>query len=84
VDVYTVVTESVLLYLEPDHKIKNVARLIAWFTLPALDQIKRNLDNPDSISFIWRKVDEYDALEFKMIMQNANECVNLIVKHLKK
>jgi hypothetical protein len=84
VDVYTVVTESVLLYLEPDHKIKNVARLIAWFTLPALEQIKRNLDNPDSISFIWRKVDDYDALEFKMIMQNANECVNLIVKHLKK
>jgi hypothetical protein len=84
VDVYTVVTESVLLYLEPDHKIKNVARLVAWFTLPALEQIKRNLDNPDSISFIWRKVDDYDALEFKMIMQNANECVNLIVKHLKK
>lgn len=81
---YTVVTESVLLYLEPDHKIKNVARLVAWFTLPALEQIKRNLDNPDSISFIWRKVDDFDALEFKMIMQNANECVNLIVKHLKK
>ncbi len=81
---YTVVTESVLLYLEPDHKIKNVARLVAWFTLPALEQIKRNLDNPDSISFIWRKVDDYDALEFKMLMQNSNECVNLIVKYLKR
>jgi hypothetical protein len=85
VDVYTIVTESVLLYLEPDNKIKNVARLAAWFTLPALEQIKRNLDNPDSISFIWRRVDDSpEALEFKMIMQNANECVNLIVKHLKK
>ena len=82
---YTVVTESILLYLEPDHKIKNVARLIAWFTLPALEQIKRNLDNPDSISFIWRKVEDSDhQLEFKMVMQNANECVNLIVKHLKR
>ena len=37
IDVYTVVTESTLLYLEPDHKIKNVTRLIAWFTLPSLD-----------------------------------------------
>ena len=84
-DVYTVVTESILLYLEPDHKIKNVARLIAWFTLPALEQIKRNLDNPDSISFIWRKVEDMDnQLEFRMMMQNANECVNLIVKHLKR
>ena len=84
IDVYTVVTEQVLLYLEPDHKIKNVARLVAWFTLPALEQIKRNLDNPDSISFIWRKIDDLDSLEFKMIMQNANECVNLVVKQLKK
>lgn len=68
IDVYTVVTESVLLYLEPDHKIKNVARLVAWFTLPALELIKRNLDNPDSISFIWRRVEDYDPLEFQMIM----------------
>lgn len=37
IDVYTVVTESILLYLEPDHKIKNVTRLIAWFTLPSLE-----------------------------------------------
>jgi hypothetical protein len=78
------VTESVLLYLEPDHKIKNVARLVAWFTLPALEQIRRNLDNPDSIAFIWRKLEDADALEFKMLMQNANECVNLLVKHLKR
>jgi hypothetical protein len=79
------VTDSVLLYLEPDHKIKNVAKLIAWFSLPALEQIKRNLDNPDSISFIWRQVDTTaKQLEFRMIMQNANECVNMIVKHLKK
>jgi hypothetical protein len=37
IDAYTVVTESILLQLEPDHKIKNVARLIAWFTLPSLE-----------------------------------------------
>ena len=47
IDRYTVVTESILLYLEADHKIKNVARLIAWFTLPSLEQIKRNMDNTD-------------------------------------
>jgi hypothetical protein len=36
-DLYTIVTESLLLYLEVDNKIKNVARLIGWFTLPALE-----------------------------------------------
>lgn len=58
IDIYTVVTESILLYLEADHKIKNVARLIAWFTLPSLEQIKRNMDNTDQISFIFRKLED--------------------------
>jgi hypothetical protein len=84
IDIYVVVTESVFLVLEPDHKIKNVARLVAWATLPALEQIRRNLDNPDSITFIWRKIDEKDPWNLSVVMQNANECVNLIVKHLKR
>lgn len=83
IDVYTVVTESILLYLEPDHKIKNVARLIAWFTLPSLEQVKRNMENLDSISFIWRKLEDTQQLEHKMLMQNSTDCLNLIVKNLK-
>lgn len=63
IDVYTVVTESILLYLEPDQKIKNVARLIAWFTLPTLEQIKRNMDSPNSLSFIWRKLEDAGAAD---------------------
>jgi len=57
------VTESILLYLEPDQKIKNVARLIAWFTLPTLEQIKRNMDSPNSLSFIWRKLEDAGAAD---------------------
>ena len=56
-------TESILLYLEPDQKIKNVARLIAWFTLPTLEQIKRNMDSPNSLSFIWRKLEDAGAAD---------------------
>jgi hypothetical protein len=36
-DILLVVTENVFLVLEPDHKIKNVARLMAWASLPALE-----------------------------------------------
>ena len=71
IDVFTVVTESILLFLEPDQKVKNVARLVAWFTLPSLEQIKRNMENPRNISFIWRKIEDSAGdhqLEFKMIM----------------
>ncbi len=73
IDVFTVVTESLLLYLEQDHKIKNVARLIAWFTLPALEQMKRHMDNPDMISFIWRKTEDTgdNQQEFRMVMKNS-------------
>jgi hypothetical protein len=46
-----------ILYLEPDHKLKNVSLLLGWFSIPALEQIKRNFDNPDNITFIWREVD---------------------------
>jgi hypothetical protein len=86
IDVFTVVTESILLYLEPDHKIKNVARLIAWFTLPTLEQIKRNMDSPNSISFIWRRLEDASdqhQLEFKLQMQNSQDCIAMVVKHLK-
>lgn len=84
IDVFTVITESLLLILEPDPRIKNVARLIAWFTLPALEQIKRNMDSPRSISFIWRKLEDSDhQQEFKMQMQNSQDCIGLISKNLK-
>jgi hypothetical protein len=43
-DIFLVVTESVFLVLEPDHKIKNVARLVAWASLGALESIKRNME----------------------------------------
>jgi hypothetical protein len=60
---------------------KNVGKLIGWFSIAALEQVRRNLDNPDSVTFVWR---EGRVREFKMIMQNANDCVNLIVKQLKR
>jgi hypothetical protein len=80
------VTDQILLYLKPDEKLKNVSKLIGWFSLGALEQIKRNLDNPDTITFIWRSPtgNQEDRPHYRLIMQNANECVNLIVKALKK
>lgn len=82
---HIVVTESMVLYLEPDHKIKNVARLNAWFTLPALEQINRNMENPNSISFIWRKLEDSGdhQLEFKFVMKNSSDCINFLLAKFK-
>lgn len=42
-DVIVVVTDGFFLYLEPDQKIKSVARLLGWASLQSLEQIKRNV-----------------------------------------
>jgi hypothetical protein len=43
-DISLVVTESAILKLKTDTKIKNVAKLYAWACLPALEKIKHSLD----------------------------------------
>jgi hypothetical protein len=84
IDVFSVVTDNVFLLLEPDHKVKNVARLVAWATLPSLEQIKRHVNRPDSVTFIWRNIDDRRQWVLSLQMQNAHECITMIVKHLKK
>lgn len=47
IDIYLVVSETVLLVLKTDTKIKNVAKLLAWASLPALEKIKHSLESND-------------------------------------
>ena len=85
IDVYVVISESVFLVLEPDLKMKGVGKLVSWGTLPTIDNIKRNLDNPDFLTISWRKVDFKDPWILNILLpNNANDCVSLILKHLKK
>lgn len=82
-DLYIIITDSIILILDPDHKVKNAAKLLAWTTLPSLGEIKRNLDNPDIVNFVWRKVNEKDPWSLTVIMQNSQECLNQIMRNLK-
>lgn len=64
---------------------KGVGKLVSWGTLPTIDNIKRNLDNPDFLTISWRKVDFKDPWILNILLpNNANDCVNLILRHLKK
>lgn len=63
---------------------KGVGKLVSWGTLPTIDNIQRNLDNPDFLSISWRKVDHKEPWVLSILLpNNANDCVNLILKHLK-
>ena len=42
-DIYLVVTDHHLMMLKTDTNIKNVAKLLAWASLPALSKINNNL-----------------------------------------
>ena len=71
--------------LEPEPKMKGIGKLVSWGTLPTIDNIKRNLDNPDFLRISWRKVDYQDPWSLSIhLPNNANDCVNLILRHLKK
>ena len=84
-DVYIVVSESVFLVLEPEQGKKGIAKLASWGTLPTIDNIIRNLENPDFLTISWRKVDDKEPGVLKILLpNNANDCVSLILKHIKK
>jgi hypothetical protein len=85
IDVYVVISESVFLVLEPEAKMKGIGKLVSWGTLPTIDYIKRNLDNPDFLTISWRKVDYKEPWVLSILLpNNASDCVGLILKHLKK
>ena len=49
IDIYLVITENVLIMLKTDSKIKNVAKLLAWASLPAIERINHSLTANDQI-----------------------------------
>lgn len=82
---YIVISETVFLVLEPEPKMKGIGKLVSWGTLPTINNIKRNLDNPDFLTINWRKVADKDPWVLNILLpNNANDCVSLILKHLKK
>ena len=83
-DIYLVVTNHHLMMLKTDTKIKNVAKLLAWASLPSLSRIHHSLTSNDQISFYFRKVDGRKPWVLNVLMnQNSNECISMIVKNLK-
>lgn len=47
IDIYLVVTENHIIMLKTDSKIKNVAKLLAWASLPAIERINHSLTSND-------------------------------------
>lgn len=53
------VCENSFFIFEPDTKLKNIAKLLSVATLCTLEWIVRNLDMPDSVQFVFWKIDDW-------------------------
>jgi hypothetical protein len=54
---------------------KGIGKLVSWGTLPTIDKIRRNLDNPDYLTITWRKVDHKDPWILNILLpNNAHDC----------
>ena len=69
---------------EPDSKNKEMAKLLSAATLWSLEKIVRNLDTPDIVTFIWRKLESHkDQWSLKVEVKKSENLISLIVKYLK-
>ena len=67
---YIVISESIFLVIEPESKMKGIGKLVSWGTLPTIDNIRRNLDNPDYLTISWRKVDHKEPGVLNVLLPN--------------
>ena len=64
---------------------KGVGKLVSWGTLPTIDNIKRNMDQPDQLTITWRKVDYKEPWILHIVLpENASDFLNLLLGHFKK
>ena len=64
---------------------KGIGKLVSWGTLPAIDTIKRVMDQPDNLTISWRKVDYKEPWVLRIILpNNADDFISLLLSHLQK
>lgn len=81
---YILVWENSFYLFEPDSKNKDMAKLLSGATLWSLEKIVRNLDSPDLVTFVWKKLEnQKDQWSLKVEVKKAENLISLIVKYLK-
>lgn len=71
---YIAVCENSFFLFEPDAKKKDMAKLLSVATLCSLEKISRNLDMPEYVTFVWRKLEhQKEQWILKVEIQNYVE-----------
>ena len=56
--------------------------LLAWATLQTLDKLRRNLNRPDLVSFVWRHVDGKQPWVLNLLIPKHEECIAALVTNM--
>jgi len=56
--------------------------LLSWATLQSLDKLRRNLNRPDLVSFVWRHIDGKQPWVLNLLIPKHEECISTIVTNM--
>lgn len=56
--------------------------LLSWATLQSLDKLRRNLNRPDLVSFVWRHIEGKQPWVLNLLIEKHEECINCIVSNM--
>ena len=79
-----VVTHTVILIFELNTQVIDVGYLLSWATIQSLGSIKRAMNEPDRLTFEWKKIGDNQPFSQQFKVPQASEMIELISRNIKK
>jgi len=79
-----VVTETVILQLEPSSTYVGTGTLLSWATLQSLASIKRSKLHPQRVSFAWKAIKDSPEYSQTFIIEDAAACIALLTANMSR
>ena len=77
-----VVTETVILQLEPSTTYVGTGVLLSWATLQSLANIKRSKSQPHKVTFDWKVIKDNPEYSQTFIIEDVSACISLITSNM--
>ncbi|OMJ88015.1 hypothetical protein SteCoe_10175 [Stentor coeruleus] len=79
-----VVTHTIFLQFDLNSQVPGIGYLDSWATLQSLNMIKRSRQEPDRITFEWKKIENIPAYVQNYKIAQASELIDLVSRNMQK
>lgn len=79
-----VVTHTVFLQFDLNNQVPGIGYLDSWATLQSLNTIKRSRQEPDRITFEWKKIEDIPPCSQHYKIAQASELIDLVSRNMQK